>query len=93
MKEEILQSVVEMCSRDTYANTQDFTWYVSVLVDLAQTRGSKQGALISGQLVDVALRVPAIRLYMVNSVLPLLLQPDLVCDSMREVLIISFHSI
>ena len=37
MKEEILQSVVEMCSRDTYANTQDFTWYVSVLVDLAQT--------------------------------------------------------
>lgn len=92
MKEEILQSVVEMCSRDTYANTQDFTWYVSVLVDLAQTRGSKQGALISGQLVDVALRVPAIRLYMVNSVLPLLLQPDLVCDSMREVLIISFHS-
>lgn len=89
MKEEILQSIVEMCSRDTYANTQDFTWYVSVLVDLAQTRGSKQGALISGQLVDVALRVPAIRLYMVNSVLPLLLQPDLVCESMRDVLIIS----
>lgn len=91
MKEEILQSIVEMCSRDTYANTQDFTWYVSVLVDLAQTRGSKQGALISSQLIDVALRVPAIRLYMVNSVLPLLLQPDSVCDSMRDVLIISSH--
>lgn len=90
MKEDIISGIVEMCSRNTYANTTDFTWYVSVLVDLAQTKGSQQGALISNQLIDVALRVPAIRLYMVNSVLPLMLQPDLVCESMRDVLIISF---
>lgn len=87
MKEDIIAGIIDMCSRDTYANTQDFTWYVSVLVDLACTKGSHQGELISNQLIDVALRVPAIRLFTVNSVLPLLLQTDLVCESMQPVLI------
>lgn len=86
MKEDIIAGIIDMCSRDTYANTTDFTWYVSVLVDLACTKGSHQGELISNQLIDVALRVPAIRLFTVNSVLPLLLQTDLVCESMHAVL-------
>ena len=87
MKEDIIAGIIDMCSRDTYANTQDFTWYVSVLVDLACIKGSSQGELISNQLIDVSLRVPAIRLFTVNSVLPLLLKPELVCESMQNVLV------
>ena len=87
MKEDIIGGIVDMCSRDMYKNMQDFAWYVSVLVDLACTRGSRQGKLLSNQLIDIALRVPAIRLFAVNSLLPLLLQPELVSDLMHDVLI------
>ena len=90
MKEDIINGIVDMCSRDTYKNTQDFAWFVSVLVDLAKTRGSHSGEVISQRLIDVTLRVPAVRLMAVNYVLPLLLQPDSVCESMKCVLIISF---
>ena len=90
MKEDIISGIVDMCSRDTYKNTQDFAWFVSVLVDLAKTRGSHSGEVISQRLIDVTLRVPAVRLMAVNSVLPRLLQPDSVCERMKCVLIISF---
>ena len=92
MREDIINGILDMCSRDMYKNTQDFAWLVSVLVDLAKTRGSHTGEAISQRLIDITLRVPAVRLITVNYVLPLLLQPDSVCESMKCVLIISLNS-
>ncbi|KAK8827721.1 hypothetical protein WA577_007268 [Blastocystis sp. JDR] len=83
MREDIINGILDMCSRDMYKNTQDFAWLVSVLVDLAKTRGSHTGEAISQRLIDITLRVPAVRLITVNYVLPLLLQPDSVCESMK----------
>ena len=87
MKEDIIGGIVDMCSRDMYKNTQDFAWYIAVLVDLACTRGSRLGGVLAKQLIDVTLRVPAIRLFAVNSLLGLLLQPELISESMHDVLI------
>lgn len=33
----ILQSILDMCSRDTYANISDFEWYIDVLVQLVRS--------------------------------------------------------
>ena len=79
--------IVDMCSRDMYKNTQDFAWYIAVLTDLACTRGSRLGGVLAKQLIDVTLRVPAIRLFAVNSLLGLLLQPELISESMHDVII------
>lgn len=32
----VLQSILEICSRDTYANVSDFEWYIEVLVQLVR---------------------------------------------------------
>lgn len=87
MREDIVAGIIDMCSRNMYANTLDFKWYVSVLADLARLHGIRQGQLLSSQIIDVALRVPDIRQFAVNALLPLLVQPELVAETMQDVLI------
>ena len=87
MREDIVAGIIDMCSRNMYANTLDFKWYVSVLADLARLHGIRQGQLLSSQIIDVALRVPDIRQFAVNALLPLLVQPELVGETMQDVLI------
>ena len=87
MREDIVAGIIDMCSRDMYANTLDFKWYVSVLADLARLHGIRQGQLLSSQIIDVALRVPDIRQFAVNALLPLLVHPELVAETMQDVLI------
>lgn len=71
-RDEIIQKILFMCSRDKYAYLSDIPWYVSVLVDLAYVQGPVHGPLVAAQLIDVAVRAEAVRGYAVKCMLGLL---------------------
>ena len=50
----------------------DFEWYIGVLVRMAHVPGNDQGAVLSEQLMDVAVRVDVVRRYAVKEMLLLL---------------------
>ncbi|KAF2142111.1 uncharacterized protein K452DRAFT_298107 [Aplosporella prunicola CBS 121167] len=48
----LIRSILEMCSRDTYGNINDFDWYIDVLVQLVRVSPSSSSALVDGGLSD-----------------------------------------
>ncbi|KAG5462961.1 MAG: armadillo-type protein [Olpidium bornovanus] len=62
---DIIRCVICACSADGYAFVSSFDWYLAVLVELAraasQNPSPELGPLISGQLMDVAVRVKSAR--------------------------------
>lgn len=77
-RDQIVATVLQMCSKEKYSLVTDFAWYVSVLVELCTLHGCSQGKLLAAQLIDVTLRVRDVRAYTAHSLLPFLLSEDLV---------------
>lgn len=74
-RDELLSKIVLICSQNNYQFITSFEWYVTVLIELAQQEfGVKQGKVLSTQLVDVCVRVHAIRDFGVNQLALLLEQ-------------------
>jgi AP-3 complex subunit delta-1 len=71
-RDELIEKIIFMCSRDKFAYLVDFAWYVSVLAKLAYIQGTKHSATIAGQLLDVSVRVEDMRPYAVQTLLPML---------------------
>jgi len=71
-RDELLLKIIEICSQDNYHFITNFEWYVSVLVDLSHMEGLRQGSIVASQLMDVAIRVPAIRPFSVEQMALLL---------------------
>lgn len=69
---EVTNRILDMCSRDLYANVYDFEWYLSVLVDLVYIADVDIGARIRDQLVDVVVRVKDTRKYAIRLMIKLL---------------------
>jgi len=69
---EVANRILDMCSRDLYANVYDFEWYLSVLVDLVYIADVDIGVCIRDQLVDVAVRIKDARKYAVKLMIKLL---------------------
>ncbi|XP_065166579.1 AP-3 complex subunit delta isoform X2 [Atheta coriaria] len=66
-RDELLSKIIQICAQNNYHFITNFEWYVTVLVELAQMEfGSKQGHIIADQLIDVCVRVTAIRPFAVN---------------------------
>ncbi|XP_056647790.1 AP-3 complex subunit delta [Diorhabda sublineata] len=66
-RDELLSKIILICSQNNYQFITNFEWYVTVLVELAQMEfGSKQGHVIGAQLMDVCIRVQAIRTFTVT---------------------------
>ncbi|GAB7359476.1 hypothetical protein MBLNU230_g6122t1 [Neophaeotheca triangularis] len=63
----VIERILEMCSRDTYANMSDFEWYIGILVDLVKQCPASPAAgrtisdSIGAELLNVAVRVKAVR--------------------------------
>jgi AP-3 complex subunit delta-1 len=77
LRDELVAAVLHMCSRERYALLTDFAWYVAVLAELARVRGTKHGAEVGRQIIDVAVRVDAVQPDAVRLLRPLLLDPAL----------------
>ncbi|XP_046401138.1 AP-3 complex subunit delta-1 isoform X2 [Ischnura elegans] len=61
-RDELLSKIVQICSQGNYQYITNFEWYVSVLVELTRVEAlGRQGSLVAGQLLDVGIRVAAIR--------------------------------
>ncbi|KAJ8680456.1 hypothetical protein QAD02_016243 [Eretmocerus hayati] len=62
-RDELLSKIIQICSQNNYQFITYFEWYISVLVELTRMEGTKHGKLIAMQLLDVTIRVQAIRKY------------------------------
>lgn len=72
-RDELLYKVIEICSQGSYQYVTNFEWYLIVLVELIQLEGnSRHGAVIATQLLDVAIRVHAVRAFAVKEMTTLL---------------------
>lgn len=72
-RDELLNKIIFICSRNKYEFLTDFAWYIGVLVRLAYVQaGGKHGEAIAGQLLDVAVRVEVVRPFAVTQMIPLL---------------------
>ncbi|XP_058809166.1 AP-3 complex subunit delta-1 [Phymastichus coffea] len=65
-RDELLSKIIQICSQNNYQFITYFEWYISVLVELTRMEGTKHGRLIATQLLDVAIRVQAIRKFAVQ---------------------------
>ncbi|KAJ1950821.1 AP-3 complex subunit delta, partial [Linderina macrospora] len=61
-----VEAILDMCSRQSYANMTNFEWYVAVLVDLVYIAGVDVGHLLSQRLLDATVRVRQVREYSVR---------------------------
>ncbi|KAJ2745715.1 AP-3 complex subunit delta [Coemansia sp. BCRC 34301] len=62
----VVEAIVDMCARQSYANLSNFEWYVAVLVDLVYMAGVDAGSLLSEKLLDVTVRVRQVREFSVR---------------------------
>eukprot|EP00976_Prorocentrum_cordatum_P074423 1181512-Prorocentrum_minimum.AAC.4 len=60
-RDHLVGCILNMCQADRYARLSDFSWYVTVLADLARVPESNHGKSVGAQLVDVTTRVEAAR--------------------------------
>jgi len=62
-RDELLGKIIQICSQNDYQYISNFEWYVSVLVELSQMEGGGggHGKILAQQMMDVAIRVQAIR--------------------------------
>ncbi|KZC13228.1 PREDICTED: AP-3 complex subunit delta-1 [Dufourea novaeangliae] len=65
-RDELLSKIIQICSQNNYQFVTFFEWYIYVLVELTRMEGTKHGPLVATQLLDVAIRVQAIRKYAVQ---------------------------
>ncbi|KAK9500755.1 hypothetical protein O3M35_001955 [Rhynocoris fuscipes] len=71
-RDELLSKIIDICSQNNYQYITNFEWYVSVLVELTRMEGTQHGRQVASQMVDVAVRVPAIRRFAVTQMSVLL---------------------
>ena len=81
---EILSTLIQICSHSNYQFVTNFEWYLDVLVQLSRVEGTRHGRLIAAQMMDVAIRVKAIRPYAVQSLSLVLDCNHLFTDSMVQ---------
>ncbi|KAG7456877.1 hypothetical protein MATL_G00240590 [Megalops atlanticus] len=60
-RDELLTKIIDICSQGNYQYITNFEWYISILVELTRLEGTRHGHLIASQMLDVAVRVRAIR--------------------------------
>lgn len=71
-RDELLTKIIDICSQSNYQYITNFEWYISILVELTRLEGTRHGHLIAAQMLDVAIRVKAIRAFAVSQMAMLL---------------------
>ncbi|XP_038048656.1 AP-3 complex subunit delta-1-like isoform X1 [Patiria miniata] len=83
-RDELLAKIIQICSQNNYQYIINFEWYVSILVELTKIEGTKHGHLIASQMLDVAIRVKAIRAFAVQQMAKLLENTSLLVGSAAQ---------
>ncbi|XP_073910656.1 AP-3 complex subunit delta-1 isoform X1 [Castor canadensis] len=83
-RDELLTKIIDICSQSNYQYITNFEWYISILVELTRLEGTRHGHLIAAQMLDVAIRVKAIRRFAVSQMSALLDSAHLVTSSTQR---------
>ncbi|XP_012500886.1 PREDICTED: AP-3 complex subunit delta-1 [Propithecus coquereli] len=83
-RDELLTKIIDICSQSNYQHITNFEWYISILVELTRLEGTRHGHLIAAQMLDVAIRVKAIRKFAVSQMSTLLDNAHLVASSTQR---------
>ncbi len=84
---QLILSILSICSRACYEMISDFPWYVSVLAQIAHIPFCEHGEEVGRQLMDIALRVESVRREVVKVARDLLVDPALLaCVPLQGVL-------
>ncbi|XP_065731410.1 AP-3 complex subunit delta-1 isoform X2 [Phocoena phocoena] len=83
-RDELLTKIIDICSQSNYQHITNFEWYISILVELTRLEGTRHGHLIAAQMLDVAIRVKAIRRFAVSQMSTLLDSAHLVASSTQR---------
>ncbi|XP_008046290.2 AP-3 complex subunit delta-1 [Carlito syrichta] len=83
-RDELLTKIIDICSQSNYQYITNFEWYISILVELTRLEGTRHGHLIAAQMLDVAIRVKAIRSFAVSQMSALLDSAHLVASSTQR---------
>ncbi|XP_054646405.1 AP-3 complex subunit delta-1 isoform X3 [Dunckerocampus dactyliophorus] len=83
-RDELLTKIIDICSQSNYQYITNFEWYISILVELTRLEGTRHGHLIASQMLDVAIRVKAIRVFAVAQMATLLDNAHLLTGSMQR---------
>nr|XP_004654966.2 AP-3 complex subunit delta-1 isoform X2 [Jaculus jaculus] len=83
-RDELLTKIIDICSQSNYQHITNFEWYISILVELTRLEGTRHGHLIAAQMLDVAIRVKAIRKFAVSQMSALLDNAHLVASSTQR---------
>ena len=83
-RDEIITTILNMCSREKFAMINDFAWYISILLELTSMPGNLRGQQIANQLIEIALRVDTVRAFAVETMLTLLFNEKLVLGQARK---------
>ncbi|XP_047122468.1 AP-3 complex subunit delta-1 isoform X2 [Hydra vulgaris] len=74
-RDELLLKIIEICSQSNYQFVINFEWYIDILIKLSSVEGTKHGRVIANQVLDVVVRVKAVRSYAVPVFAKLFDQP------------------
>ncbi|XP_068175243.1 AP-3 complex subunit delta-1 isoform X4 [Antennarius striatus] len=83
-RDELLTKIIDICSQSNYQYITNFEWYISILVELTRLEGTRHGQLIASQMLDVAIRVKAIRGFAVAQMATLLDNGHLLTGNMQR---------
>ncbi|KAI6051360.1 AP3D1 [Marmota monax] len=83
-RDELLTKIIDICSQSNYQYITNFEWYISILVELTRLEGTRHGHLIAAQMLDVAIRVKAIRRFAVSQMSALLDSAHLVASGTQR---------
>uniref|UniRef100_A0A3B4H767 AP-3 complex subunit delta-1 n=1 Tax=Pundamilia nyererei TaxID=303518 RepID=A0A3B4H767_9CICH len=82
-RDELLTKIIDICSQSNYQYITNFE-YISILVELTRLEGTRHGHLIASQMLDVAIRVKAIRVFAVAQMATLLDNAHLLTGNMQR---------
>uniref|UniRef100_A0A803VUN9 AP-3 complex subunit delta-1 n=1 Tax=Ficedula albicollis TaxID=59894 RepID=A0A803VUN9_FICAL len=83
-RDELLTKIIDICSQSNYQYITNFEWYISILVELTRLEGTRHGHLIAAQMLDVAIRVKAIRRFAVSQMAMLLDNAHLIASNAQR---------
>ncbi|OCU00564.1 AP-3 complex subunit delta-1 [Xenopus laevis] len=83
-RDELLTKIIDICSQSNYQYITNFEWYISILVELTRLEGTRHGHLIAAQMLDVAIRVKAIRKFAVSQMATLLDNAHLLANNTQH---------
>ena len=83
-RHDLVEKIIEVCSKENYACMTNFEWYIATLCKLARMPGVCNGHHLRQQLMDVIIRVRAVRPYGVKMMVELLRDSEMFSQSSRD---------